>query len=196
MHKAYFSCESESEVTQSCPTLWDPMDCSLSRSSVHGIFQARVLEWIAISFSRESSQLRNRTQVSHIAGRCFTIWATRVVSIYLLFSLIIQIFLRLALSWHLGLNLNVSFLMSPSMITNLKQSLGWWGGGAVRWEGQSQDGGGIGQEDHFLPQKIHQKIIWMLSNFHKTISKCWQRIPGTQKGSPFSSKGGRTKHKR
>ena len=49
--------------------------------------------------------------------------------------------------------------MSPSMITNLKQSLGWWGGGAVRWEGQSQDGGGIGQEDHFLPPKIHQKII-------------------------------------
>ena len=45
--------ESESEVTQSCPTLCDPMDCSLSGSSVHGIFQARVLEWIAISFSKQ-----------------------------------------------------------------------------------------------------------------------------------------------
>ena len=45
----------ESEVAQSCPTLFDPMDCSLSGSSVHGIFQARVLEWIAISFSRGSS---------------------------------------------------------------------------------------------------------------------------------------------
>ena len=66
----------ESEVTQSCPTLCDPMDCSLSGSSIHGIFQARVLEWIAISFSRESSQPRNRTRVSHIAGRCFTVWAT------------------------------------------------------------------------------------------------------------------------
>ena len=43
--------ESESEVAQSCPTLCDPMDCSLSGSSVHGIFQARVLEWIAICFS-------------------------------------------------------------------------------------------------------------------------------------------------
>ena len=43
--------ESESEVTQWCLTLCDPMDCSLSGSSVHGIFQARVLEWIAISFS-------------------------------------------------------------------------------------------------------------------------------------------------
>ena len=66
-----------SEVTQLCPTLCDPMDYSLSGSSVHGIFQARVLEWIAISFSRGSSQPRNRTWVSHIAGRCFTVWATK-----------------------------------------------------------------------------------------------------------------------
>jgi len=55
----------------------DPMDCSLSGSSIHGIFQARVLEWIAISFSRESSRPRNRTQVSHVASRRFTVWATR-----------------------------------------------------------------------------------------------------------------------
>ena len=66
-----------SEVAQSCPTLCDPMDCSLSGSSVHGIFQARVLEWVAISFSRGSSQPRNRTRVSCIAGRRFTVWATR-----------------------------------------------------------------------------------------------------------------------
>ena len=44
--------KSESEVAQSCPTLCDPMDCSLPDSSVHEIFQARVLEWVAISFSR------------------------------------------------------------------------------------------------------------------------------------------------
>ena len=43
--------KSQSEVTQSCPTLSDPMDCSLPGSSVHGIFQARVLEWDAIAFS-------------------------------------------------------------------------------------------------------------------------------------------------
>ena len=43
--------KSESEVTQSCPTLSDPMDCSLPDSSVHGIFKARVLEWVAIAFS-------------------------------------------------------------------------------------------------------------------------------------------------
>ena len=71
------SAESESKVTQLCPTLCDPMDCSLPRSSIHGIFQARVLECIAISFSGGSSQPRDWTQVSHFVGRCFTIWATR-----------------------------------------------------------------------------------------------------------------------
>ena len=70
---------SQSEVAQSCPTLCNPMDCSLLGFSVHGIFQARVLEWVAISFSRGSSWPRDRTQVSCIAGRHFTLWATREV---------------------------------------------------------------------------------------------------------------------
>ena len=69
--------ESESEVTQSCPTLCDPVVCSPPGSSVHGILQARILEWVAISFSRGSSQPRDRTQVSRIAGRRFNLWATR-----------------------------------------------------------------------------------------------------------------------
>jgi len=47
--------ENISEVTQSCPTLCDPIDCSLPGSSVHGILQARILKWVAISFSRGSS---------------------------------------------------------------------------------------------------------------------------------------------
>ena len=55
------------------------MDCSLPGFSVHGIFQARILEWIAISFSRRSSQPKDWIQVSHIVGRCFTIWASREV---------------------------------------------------------------------------------------------------------------------
>ena len=67
------------EVTQSCPTLCDPIDCSLPGSSVHGIFQATVLEWIAISFSRGSSRPRAWTQVSRIVDRHFTVWATREV---------------------------------------------------------------------------------------------------------------------
>ena len=51
--------KSESEVAQSCPTLHDPMDCSLPGSSVHGIFQARVLEWVAIAFSEYCARNHN-----------------------------------------------------------------------------------------------------------------------------------------
>ena len=52
-------------------------------SSVHGIFPARILEWVAISFSRGFSQARDQTEVSHIAGRFFTIWATREAPVYI-----------------------------------------------------------------------------------------------------------------
>ena len=55
------------------------MDCSLPGSFIHGIFQAKILEWVAISFSRRSSQPRDWTWVSHIVGRCFTVWAIRGV---------------------------------------------------------------------------------------------------------------------
>ena len=61
-------------------TLCDPMNCSLPGSSLHGIFQARILEWVAISFSRRSSRPRDWTQVSCIVSRCFTVWATREVT--------------------------------------------------------------------------------------------------------------------
>ena len=98
--------KSEREVTQSCPTLSDPMDCSLPGSSIHGIFQARVLEWgaiafseshsvmsnslrppgilqarilewVAFPFSRGSSQSRDQTHISCTAGGFFTNWAVR-----------------------------------------------------------------------------------------------------------------------
>ena len=69
--------ETESEVDQFCPTLCDPVDCSPPGSSIHGILQARILEWVAISFSRGCSRPRDRTQVSCIAGRRFNLWATR-----------------------------------------------------------------------------------------------------------------------
>ena len=72
-----YDSESESEVAQSCLTLCDPMDCSRPGSSIHGIFQARVLEWGAIFFSSGSSQLRDRTQLSRISGRRVTVGATR-----------------------------------------------------------------------------------------------------------------------
>ena len=64
-------------VTQSCPTLCDPMDCSLPGSSVLGILQTRKLEWVVYLFSRRFSQPRNQTRVSCIAGGVFTSWATR-----------------------------------------------------------------------------------------------------------------------
>ena len=64
-------------ITQSCLILCDPMDCSPSGSSVHGILWARILEWVTIPFSREYSQPRDWTQIYCIAGGFFTIWAIR-----------------------------------------------------------------------------------------------------------------------
>ena len=75
----------EVKVTQSCLTLCDPMD-----HTVHGILQARILDRVAFLFSRGSSQPRDWTQVSHIAGRFFTSWATREAH-YILNLLIIHI---------------------------------------------------------------------------------------------------------
>ena len=108
----YFS---KKESAQSCPTLcnpmdcslpaqsrlilFDPMDCSLSGSSAHGIFQARILEWVAISFSKRSSQPRGWTQVSCIVGRRFTIWATREVH------------------WQVGINTCQDFCHKPYEVT-------------------------------------------------------------------------------
>ena len=66
---------SRSIVSDSC----NPMDCSLPGSSIHGTFQAIILEWVAISFSRRSSWPRDWTWVSRIVGRCFTVGATREV---------------------------------------------------------------------------------------------------------------------
>ena len=63
---------SEVKVTQLCPTLCNPMDYT-----VHGILQARILEWVAFPFSRGCSQSRDQTQISHEAGGFFTSWATR-----------------------------------------------------------------------------------------------------------------------
>ena len=65
------------KFTQPCLTLGNSLDYSLPDSSVHGILQARILEWVAFPFSRGSSQPRDQTQVSSIADRFFTIWSTR-----------------------------------------------------------------------------------------------------------------------
>ena len=64
-------------VAQPYPALSDPKDCSPPGSSAHGILQAKILEWVAIPFSKGSSQTRDQTQISWIAGRFLTVWATK-----------------------------------------------------------------------------------------------------------------------
>ena len=64
-------------VTQSCQILCDPTDCSPPGSSIHGVLQARILEWVSIPFCRGSFQPRDWTRIACIAGRLYTIWATR-----------------------------------------------------------------------------------------------------------------------
>ena len=70
-------CVYESEVARSCPTLCHSMDCRSPGSSVHGVFQVRILEWVAISFSRWSSQLRDWTHIFCVGRQILYHWATR-----------------------------------------------------------------------------------------------------------------------
>ena len=78
LHKRSLAFKVKVLVARSRPTLFDPMNCSPPRSSVHGIFQARIMEWVAIPFSRGSSRPRDQTRVSCMTGRFFTIWAARL----------------------------------------------------------------------------------------------------------------------
>ena len=67
-----YNINSESEIAQSCPTLCNPVDCSPPGSTVHWILQARILEWVAISFSRVSSWPRDQTHISCVS--CIAVW--------------------------------------------------------------------------------------------------------------------------
>ena len=120
----------KSEVTQSCLTLCNPMDYRLPGSSIHGIFQARVLEWVAISFSRGSSWPRDWTWVFCIAGRCFTVWATREANeVYLFFFFLIIIF------FFFYFTILYWFCQTSTCI---RHGCTWWHRGMVwggRWEG-------------------------------------------------------------
>ena len=79
-------CVSRSVVSSLC----DPVDCSTPDSSVHGILQARILESGCLAFSRASSRPKDWTQVSHLAGRFFTIWATWEAMVPYKYSLLID----------------------------------------------------------------------------------------------------------
>ena len=98
------------EVAQACPTLCDPVDCSLPGSSVHGIFQVRVLEWGAISFSRGSSRPRKWTWVSCIIGRQFTVWDTREV---ILVSAVVQLHTHTHIHTHTYTHMHTHIYYCP-----------------------------------------------------------------------------------
>ena len=95
-------------IAQLCLTLCNPIDCSPLGSSVHGVFQARILEWVAISFSRGSSWPRDQTQVSCIAGRLF------VLSVQ--FSSVAQLCRLFADPWIAACQASLSITISQSSL--------------------------------------------------------------------------------
>ena len=107
------------EVKWSCSVVSDSLQphglqCSLPGSSIHGIFQARILEWVATAFSRRSSRSRDWTQVSRIVGRRLTVWAARAVLIYCSVPLsdLGQTHMVMWLVWE-------SYFILPSIFTTL-----------------------------------------------------------------------------
>ena len=105
-------------VSKSCPTLCDAMDCSPVGSSVHGILQERILEWVSISFSKGSSQPRNWTQVSCIAGRFFTNWAMREACIHTHTHTHTHIYIKSCLCLLLCFKLSTIFYSSEDKVQN------------------------------------------------------------------------------
>ena len=112
------------EVAQLFPTLCDPIDCSLPGSSVHGIFQVIVLEWIAISFLRGSSQPRDQTRVSCNVGRRFTIWATREVLLWP------NYFANVMKTWKI-ISSSLFLFRNPEDFSNSLVALNAW---VLRWQ--------------------------------------------------------------
>ena len=152
-----------------------------------GILQARILKGVAISPSGGSSQPRDQTWVSCIAGRDFTNCTTKEE---LQFNP--KLGRKYSEGWGMGegpmlrdLWRSITTLYCSQQTTFKLINEEITGSKMANRTGRS-----------LSPPQIHQKIIWMLSKLHKTTSGCWQRTSGTQKGSPFSSKGGRTKYKR
>ena len=89
-------------VSQSCLNLCNPVDYSLPGSSFHGVIQARILEWAAISFSRGSSWTRDRIWVSCIVGRFFTIWATKEALVGLVNAMVFPVVMYGCESWTIN----------------------------------------------------------------------------------------------
>ena len=156
-----------SEFTQFCPTLSDPMDYSPPGSSIHVIFQGRILEWLAISFSRD------QTWVTHIASRCFTIWATKETG---------QEWVNL-----IQMHITSTAILYPDGSAGKESTcnsgdLGWVPG--LGWS--PGEGKGFSFTPVFWPRKFHGLCIVhgftksraQLSNYHFTLYVLlWVRIP-------------------
>ena len=100
------------------------MDWSLPASSIYGIFQARVLEWVAISFSRGSSWPRDQTPIYLTAGRCFTVWATRKAHVSQEWDL--TWFQCLCILWESGINIPFPFSVKVKSESRLVVSDPLW----------------------------------------------------------------------
>ena len=129
-------------VAQACLTLCRPRDCSPAGFSVYGILQARILEWVAIPFSRGSS--RDRTSVSSILGRFFTIWATKTKLLLIVYILISsQVLSESDTTEQLHFHFSLSCIgegngnpLQCSCLENLRDGRAWWA--AVCGVAQSQ----------------------------------------------------------
>ena len=99
-------------VAQSCPALCNLMDCSPPGPSVHGILQARILEWVAIPFSGALSWPKDRSWVSCTASRFFTIWATWGAHVFQSLSCV-RLF---AIPWTAARQASLSFSISQSLL--------------------------------------------------------------------------------
>ena len=112
-------------VAMLCLTLCNPMDCTPPASSVHGIFQARILEWVAISFSRVSSPLRDLTWVSCIAGGFFTNWATTEALLHVWHTSVLVPFI-LIVEYIVGFPSGANQLANAGDVRDAG-SIPWWG---------------------------------------------------------------------
>ena len=181
-----FVSQYSSEVTLSCPTLCNPMDWSLPGFSIHGIFQARVLEWVAISFSRKSSQPRDWTQVSRIVSRRFTVWATREVLTVLKLDLSPQ-------TWPQSSNLTFGLLGVASPLCSEKamapysSTLAW----KIPWTekpGRLQSMGWLRVGHDWAPSlSLFTFMHWRRKWQHSSVF-AW-RIPGTGEPGGLPSMG-------
>ena len=106
-------------IGQSCLTPFDTVDYSPPGSSVHWILQARILEWVAIPYFRRSSQPGDQTQVSHIAGRFFTIWATRETQLIRYYCPILTHVTLLLISPHIFFVTTLLLLLNSTDIFSL-----------------------------------------------------------------------------